>query len=154
MRFLRWSSLGWWLVAVAVGLTGCGGGKSEEVAIRVAALTYAFEHDTEWQAEPGKWVFSVEAGAETEVVIAALAKYPISRETLKTEDRGSMARVDVSSGKRYAHWSVEVRPAVSGGMWIEVGCVKGGLNGHGQALEMKKKWGRWTVVSSSRTWIS
>lgn len=141
------------LIALAVALSGCSDSKSDAIAMRVAALTYAFDQDPETK-QAAHWVFTVDSDLETESVVAALSAYPISTKTLQIEDRSSVLRVDAESGKRYAHWRVKIERKGLGEMWADVGCVKGGLNGYGQILVLKKKHGQWIVVSTTPTWIS
>ena len=142
------------LLASLLFLFGCTDGKSDAVALRVAAFTYAFEHDTETKNDPGKWIFTIESDFGQNEVAQALSSYPLARGAVTVEDRGSSARVDTKSGKRFAHWSVNIEKKSTGEVWAEVGCVKGGLNGYGQMLFLKKKSGRWAVVSSAPSWVS
>jgi hypothetical protein len=134
---------------------GCNDSNSDEIALRVAALSYAFEHDTETAANQSAWIFTIESDLYQEDVVQALTEYPLAKGTVKIEDRDSMRRIDLNSGKPFAHWTVKkVNWKAASEVWVEVGCVKGGLNGYGQVLVLKKKSGRWSAVSSIPTWVS
>lgn len=142
------------LLAACFAGTGCADRPPDATAIRVAALTYAFEQDPEIKADPSQWVFAVECDSAQPEVIQSLARFPLARGKLNIEERETSARVDTLSGKRYVYWSAKVVKNEPGETWVDVGCVKGGLNGYGQMLLLKKKWWGWSVVSSTHSWVS
>lgn len=133
---------------------GCADRPPDATAIRVAALTYAFEHDPEIKADPAQWIFAVECDAAQPEVIRSLARFPLAQGKVQIEERGTSARVDALSGKRYVYWSAKVVKNEPGETWVDVGCVKGGLNGYGQMLRLEKKWWGWAVVASTHSWVS
>jgi hypothetical protein len=144
-----------WTVSLLIALfAGCSNNKTDQINLRVAALSYAFEHDEGTKTDAKTWVFEITSDFQEAEVIQALSKYPLARGALKIEDRGDLARVDTLSGNKYAHWRVKFLKFEDGEAFVDVGCVKGGLNGYGQILIMKKKWGRWVVVSSTPSWVS
>jgi len=120
--------------------------------MRVAAFAYAFDHDLETSEDRTKWLFVVEPDIESEAIVRALASYPVTTEPVDVE--GALAFTDKRSGKQVAYWSVKVREEKSSRVMLDVGCVKGGLNGYGQTLVMKKVSGRWVVDESLPGWIS
>lgn len=134
--------------------TGCADRPPDATAIRVAALTYAFEQDPEIKADPAQWIFAVECDAAQPEVAKLLTRFPLAQGKVKIEERGTSARIDALSGKRYVYWSAKVVKNEPGETWVDVGCVKGGLNGYGQMLQLKKKWWGWTVVSATHSWVS
>jgi hypothetical protein len=142
------------LLAGLFAFAGCTDRPPDATAIRVAALTYAFEHDPEIKADPARWIFAVECDAAQPEVARLLARFPLAQGPLKIEERGTSARVDALSGKRYVYWNVKVSRREDGEVWADVGCVKGGLNSYGQMMLLKKKWWGWTVVSSRQSWVS
>jgi len=96
------------LLASLLFLFGCTDGKSDAVALRVAAFTYAFEHDTETKNDPVSGSSPLRVISGQNEVAQALSSYPLARGAVTVEDRGSSARVDTKSGKRFAHWSVNI----------------------------------------------
>jgi hypothetical protein len=142
------------LVPLMAYLSSCVGSQSDAIDIRVAALRYAFEHDSDSKTNLANWIFSVDSDIERELVVAGLSNYPIARGKLEIEDRNEITRFDKNTGKRSAYWRVKIEKKQTGEVWAYVDCVKGGLNGYGQILLMRKTAGRWVVVSSTPTWIS
>lgn len=142
------------LLVACFAFTGCVERLPDATAIRVAALTYAFEQDPEIMAAPAQWIFAVECDDAQPEVIQSLARFPLAQGKLKIEERGTSGRVDALSGKRYVYWSAKVVKNEPGETWVDVGCVKGGLNSYGQMLLLKKKWWGWSVVSARQSWVS
>lgn len=142
------------LLAGLLAGAGCTDRPPDATAIRVAALAYAFEHDPEIKADPARWIFAVECDAAQPEVIRSLARFPLAQGKVQIEERGTSARVDTLSGKRYVYWNVKVSRRENGEVWADVSCVKGGLNGYGQMLHLKKKWWGWAVVASTHSWVS
>lgn len=150
-----------WLSLAATLLSGCSLSKNAEIEMRASALRHAFQAETanwEWEGkkwtEITQWIFVVECDAHTAEVIGALGDYPVVSSVAKF-DRDDMAFVEPSSGKHVAIWRLEeIIPSEGGTYMADVSCVKGGLNGYGQYLLLKKIAGRWVVVSSHQTWVS
>jgi major membrane immunogen (membrane-anchored lipoprotein) len=133
-------------LSFAIGITalaglllfsGCEDSKRDEVALRVAAFTYAFEHDSDIAEDQTAWTFSIESELHQDEVVRALSRFPIAKGSVKIEDRDTMRRVDLNSGKRFAHWTVKITRKDTDEAWAHVGCVKVGLNGYGQILVLK-----------------
>jgi hypothetical protein len=154
MVMKRFFAIGLPVVISLLWFAGCNDSKSDEIAVRVAALSYAFEHDTETAANQTAWIFTIDSDLLKEEVAHSLSNYPLAKSPMKIEDRDMMRLIDLNSGKRLAHWTVKIRRKATGEAWAEVGCVKGGLNGYGQILVLKNKSGRWSVLSSIPSWVS
>ncbi len=133
--------------------SGCRDNQDDEVALRVAALSYAFEHDSNFEDQT-TWIFTIESDLYQNEVLKALSRYPLAKTAVKVEDRDMMRLVDLNSGKRVVHWTVKINRKTTGEARVEVGCVKGRLNGYGQILVLKKQSGSWSVISSIPTWVS
>ena len=150
-----------WLSLAVILLSGCALSKNAEIEIRATALRHAFKVETskwEWEGKKwtdiSQWVFVVECDAHTAEVIGALGDYPVVSSVAKF-DGDDMAFVEPSSGKHVAIWRLKkIIPSEGGTYMADVSCVKGGLNGYGQYLRLKRIAGRWVVVSSDQTWVS
>ena len=93
-------------VVAVLGVVACDATKADAVAVRVAALTYAFEHDSDTNKDRASCTFVVQSDSEQEEVVRSLSSYPISSQPLKSEARGSLVVVDARSGKRIVSWSL------------------------------------------------
>ena len=125
---------------------------SDKVAMRVAALAYAFDHDP--SPKGANLNISLSCDEETEGVIAALAKHPAFRGRLKIRARGDGSPTEGEDAGRLVYWRIEITTNESGEVFATIGCVKGPDNGYGRLIRMKKSFGRWLVVSSTYTWVS
>jgi hypothetical protein len=150
-----------WLSLAVILLSGCALSKNAEIEIRATALRHAFKAETskwEWEGkkwtEISQWIFIVECDAYNSEVIGSLSDYPVVSQ-LEKVNRDDSAFVDASSGKSVAFWRVKnVTRSSNGTYLVDVGCSKGGLNGYGQILSLKKVAGCWVVISSTPTWVS
>ncbi len=150
-----------WLSLAVILLSGCSLSKNAEIEIRATALRHAFKAEIanggvegkNW-TEVGEWMFVVECDAYNPEVIGSLRDFPVVSQSGKI-NRGDSSFVDASSGKLMAFWRVKsVTRSSDGAYLVDVGCSKGGLDGYGQILSLKKVAGRWAVISSTRTWVS
>ena len=127
---------------------------AEETAIRVAALTYAFESDREFSHPVRRTINLLDSDLALAEVVRGLSRYRVTAGPIAIEELSVTRNRDQASADDVVRWSVHVVSQAADEVEAQVNCQQGMLRGLGWLITLEKQNGVWTVIRADANRLS
>lgn len=152
------------IVLIALSVIGCGHAAPpqrlalpDRYFVAEAALRYMFDQHSHYSDErDGRTCYVIKRGEFTEPLLASFAGYKptVTATTNLQVSKDTGLTTDKATGKAAKLWTVEVREMHGVSAIAYVTWYSSGLAAGGHTIYLRRKDGKWVVVSEKTDWIS